>query len=145
MKIAAHVSERVMHQWPPQYWLELFQKATKNGHDVYVFSGEPNVMLEFKNPRIHNHTQVCDEDAVSVIADCDVFVGPLLHFYQAAKERGVRTVGLLTSSVAGEGVKATIPCAGCLESLGKRVDCHWGDELCQWHVTPNDVLEAIGN
>jgi len=143
VKIAAHVTERVMHQWPPTYWAEFFRKATKQGHEVYVFSGEPNIRVEMKNDKIYDRTQVCDEDAIKEIATCDIFVGPLLHFYRAASSNGVRTVGILTASVDGEGVKSTLPCTGCLQSLGERVDCHWGDELCQWQVTPNMVMEAI--
>jgi hypothetical protein len=140
MKIAIHVTEKVMHQWPIDYWAEFIRKATKNGHEVYAFSGEPNVVIQLKNDHVFDRTQVCDEDARREIASCDVFVGPLLHFYGLAP----KNVGILTSSFAGEGVRATIPCAGCRESLGERVDCHWGDELCQWHVTPNDVLKAAG-
>ena len=144
MKIAIHVSEKVGHTWPPAYWADFIRKCTRKGHEVYVFSGEDNVNLQLKNERVFDCTKLREDEAREEIASCDVFVGPVLHFYKSARESGVRTVGILTSITDAEGVKATIPCAGCIDSIGARPDCHWGDELCQWHVTPNDVAEAVG-
>lgn len=144
MKIAIHVTEKVGHTWPVQYWAEFIRKSTKAGHEVRCFSGEPNVVIKLKNDLFKDYTQVQDDQAYQLLSECDLYVGPVLRFHAKAKELSIRTVCLLTSSFAGEGVKSTIPCAGCLESIGDRPDCHWGDELCQWHVTPNDVLEAVG-
>jgi hypothetical protein len=143
MRIGIHVTEKVKHSWPVTYWTEFIRKATKAGHEVLCFSGEPNVVIQLKNTKFFDYTHEEDNHAFELLATCDLYVGPVLRFHDKAKELGIKTVCILTSSFTGVGVKSTIPCAGCIESIGERPDCHWGDELCQWHVTPNDVLWAV--
>ena len=46
MKIAIHLTERVMFTWPMTYWIELVQKLTDAGHDLYALSDEQNVANE---------------------------------------------------------------------------------------------------
>jgi len=143
MKVAIHVSERVKHAWPIEYWSDFIRKMTKEGHEIHAFSNEPNVKIAPGNPLVFDHTDLHDKDEVLAIAECDVFVGPVLEYYRIAEKEGVRLIGILGPTLKGEGVKATLPCAGCMENIHDMVDCRWGDEICQWHVSPNDIIGAI--
>ena len=143
MKIAIHLTERVTHRWPIEYWIELIHKLTKLGHEIYAVSDEPNVRIDDKNPLMFDRTHLSDELSKLVIAKCDVYVGPPLKYYDMAKELGIRTVGFLGSTFKGEGVKTTAPCGGCKENIPDTIDCIFEDEVCFWEITPNDVMEAV--
>ena len=144
MKIAIHITERVKHAWPIEYWTEFILKMTKAGHEIHAFSNEPNVKLTPGNPLVFDHTDLRDLNERLEIAKCDVYVGPVLEYYRMAKKAGLRLVAILGPTLKGEGVAATIPCAGCIENIHDMIDCRWGDEICQWHVSPNDIIAAIG-
>ena len=143
LKIAVHLTERVMFAWPLDYWTELVRKLTDAGHDLYALSDELNVGNESKNPRFHDRLHLSDEESRKVIADCDVFIGPPLKYYGMAKELGVKTVALLGATFKGDGVRTTNICGGCLDKLENKTDCVFSDELCYWEVTPNDVIAAL--
>ncbi len=143
MRIALHFTERVMYQWPLSYWIELVQKLTDAGHDLYALSDEPNVGNNSKNPKLHDCLHLSDEESRKVVAECDLFIGPPLKYYDMAKELGVRTVALLGATFKGDGVRTTNICGGCLDKLEGRNDCNFGDELCYFEITPNDVIAAI--
>ena len=143
MKIALHVTERVMFQWPVIYWIELVKKLTAAGHNLYALSDEDNVSHDSKNPLFHDRLHLSDDESRKVIAECDAFIGPPLKYYRMAEELGVRTIGILTSTFKGEGVRTTTVCGGCLDHLDSKVDCNWGDEICGYEVTPNDVIAAL--
>ena len=143
MKIAVHLSERVFFSWPLPYWTELVKKLTDKGHDLYALSDEVNVTNESKNPRFRDRLHLSDEESRKVIAECDVFIGPPLKYYDMAVGSGVRVIGLLTSTFKGEGVRTTNICGGCLDKLADKTDCNWNDEICGWELTPNDVIAAL--
>jgi len=143
MRIACHVSNRVFHTWPAEYWYEFIEKATKAGHDIYVFSDESGVLLDVKNPHVYSLIGLTDDEERQGMEVCDVFVGPKLRYYHMADEFGLKMVGLLGATLDGCGVKSTHPCAGCLDKLENQVDCYFADELCYTEITPNDVLAAL--
>ena len=143
MKIAAHVTEKLMFAWPLDYWIEFFRKATDKGHEVYIVGDDDYVEIQDKNPLLFDRLRIGDDLSKKTIAKCDVFVGPPLKYYEMAKDTGVRAIGLLGASLKGEGVASTTPCAGCLEGLQDVNDCYWGDCLCMWEIPPNDVLEVL--
>lgn len=143
MKIAAHLTEKVMFRWPVGYWVELIHKLTKAGHDIYCFSDEYTVDIKDNNPRLHNRLHLSDEDSEKEIAKCDVFIGPPLKYYDMAKRNGLELVGLLAATLNGEGVKSTTQCAGCLDNLQGMIDCLWKDEICLLEITPNDVMNHL--
>ena len=143
MRLAIHVTERVFHRWPAEYWIEFIRKATAAGHDIYVFTDDALVSLDTRNPKVYNLIGLSDKEERQGMKDCDVFVGPKLKYYRLAEELGVRTVGLLGATLDGEGVKSPHPCAGCLDKLENQTDCFFGDEFCLLEVTPNMVLAAI--
>lgn len=143
MKIALHFTERVCFMWPMSYWIELVQKLTDAGHNLYALSDEPNVGNNSKNPKLHDRLHLSDEESRKVIAECDLFIGPPLKYYDMAKELGVRTIALLGATFKGDGVRTTNICGGCLDKLEGRNDCNFGDELCMWELLPNDVIAAL--
>lgn len=143
MKIAIHLTERVMYAWPLEYWIELVKKLTDLGHELYALSDEPNVKNESKNPKFHDRLNLPDDESRKVLAECDLFIGPPLKYYRMAEELGVRVIGLLGATFKGEGVRTTNICGGCLDKLENKVDCVFYDELCYHEITPNDVIAAI--
>jgi hypothetical protein len=143
MKIAVHLTERVCYEWPLAYWVELVRKLTDAGHDLYALSDEPNVTNESKNPKFHDRLHLSDDESRKVIADCELFIGPPLKYYDMAKDIGVRTIALLGATLKGDGVQTTAICGGCLDKLENKNDCIFEDELCYWELSPNDVISAI--
>lgn len=143
MKIAIHLTERVMFQWPLTYWVELVRKLTDLGHDVYALSDEPNVTNQSDNPKFHARLHLSDEESRKVISECDVFIGVPLKYHDMAKDLGVRTIALLGATFKGDGVKTTMICGGCLDKLENKVDCNFEDEICYSEITPNDVIAAL--
>jgi len=143
MKVAIHLTERVTYRWPIEYWVELIRKLTAKGYEVYAVSDEPNVRIDDKNPLLFDRLHLSDDLSKKAIAKCDAFVGAPLKYYDMAKEVGVRTIGLLCSTLKGDGVKTTVPCAGCRENMQNINDCIYEDELCGYELTPNDVLEVL--
>lgn len=142
-RIAAHVTERVFHTWPASYWAEFLRKATAAGHDVYVFSDDALVSVDTKNPKVYSLIGLSEKEIHDGLEACQVFVGPKLRYYHLAKHLGLKMVGLLGATLEGEGVKSPHPCAGCLDKLENQTDCFWGDEVCLYEVTPNDVMNAL--
>jgi hypothetical protein len=125
MRVCAYKSEKVMAKWPPEYWEELSRKLSERGHTLFAITDETG-----------------PEEAGRIIADCDVYVGPLGAFYEQAA--GKRRVGLLGPTLKGDGVQSTTLCAGCIDKIQPTpVDCHFKDELCFWEITPNDVLANL--
>ena len=143
MRIAVHLTERVMFCWPATYWTELIKKLTDAGHDLYALSDETNVSNASQNPRLHDRLHLSDEESRKVIAECDVFIGPPLKYHDMAKELGVKTIALLGATLKGDGVRTTTVCGGCLDKLDNKVDCNWGDEICYYEILPNDVIAAL--
>lgn len=143
MRIAVHLTERVMFSWPMAYWIELVKKLTDAGHDLYAISDEYNVGNNSTNPKFHDRLHLSDDESRKVIADCDVFIGPPLKYYDMAKELGVRTVAILGATLKGDGVKTSNICGGCLDKLENKNDCNFDDEICYWEVTPNDIIAAL--
>ena len=127
MKVCVHKGCRVMETWPPAYCDELFAKLIDKGHRPFVVTDDLD-----------------DEKARETIAMCDYFVGTPTKYLDMAKELKVKTVALLGPTLKGEGVKAPIVCAGCLDKIDpKPVDCFFSDEICFLEISPNDVLEAL--
>ena len=143
MKICIHLTERVTYKWPIEYWIELIGRLTHLGHEIYAVSDEDNVRIDDKNPLLFDRLHLGDELSKTVIAKCDVFVGPPLKYYDMAKELGIRTVAFLGSTFKGEGVKTTAQCGGCRENIKNVNDCIFEDELCYWEITPYDVMEEV--
>lgn len=143
MKIAIHLTERVMFCYPMEYWVELVRKLIDRGHEIYAFSDEPNVASEYKNEHFHSRLHLPEAKARKAMSECDLFIGVPLRYYGMAKELGIRTIGILGSTFKGEGVRTTNVCGGCLDKLSNKTDCIFQDEICYWEVTPADILNAI--
>jgi len=143
MRIAIHVTERVMFTWPSSYWAELIRKVTKSGHEVYVFSDDTNLSWDLKNDKVYNLIGLSEKEERDGMEACEVYVGPPLKYYDMAKSFGIRTIALLGATLNGEGVKTSNVCGGCLDKLDNKVDCTFGDEFCYYEITPNDVLEVL--
>lgn len=143
MRIAAHLTEKLMYRWPVSYWVELIHKLTKQGHHVYAVSDEYTVAIKDDNPLLHNCLHLPDEQTEKVIAGCDLYIGVPGKYYDMAKRNGVRVVGLLGATKKGEGVVSSSQCAGCTDLMPNRIDCLWADELCMFEITPNDVLRQV--
>src|SRR5574341_54713 len=116
---------------------------TGKGHEIHAFSDEPNVVIDTSNPLLVDRTQLPDSVAAREIGNCDVYTGPVLKYYAMAKKAGIRAVAILGPTLKAEGVKATLPCVGCIDTMENRLDCFWHDEICQYHVTPNDLIKEI--
>jgi ADP-heptose:LPS heptosyltransferase len=143
MKIAAHVTEKVMFSWPVEYWVEFFRKVTRDGHEVYIVGEDDYVEIRDKNPLLFDRLRMGDEVSRQVISKCDVFVGPPLKYYEMAKDAKVRTVAMLGATFKADGVKSSTQCAGCLDHLENVNDCLWEDSLCMWEIPPNDILKEV--
>jgi hypothetical protein len=143
MRIAVALTEKLMYQWPLEYWVELIHKLTVVGHTVCAYSDEPHISISDQNPLLQNRLCLPDSVSEKEIAGCDLFIGPPLKYYEMAKRNGVRAIGLLGATFRGEGVKTPMSCGGCLDQLGPQADCFWGDESCYYEITPNDVIAAI--
>lgn len=141
MRIAVHVTDRVKHRWPKEYWGELIRKLTARGHEVFMFSDDPHIRKDDENPLFHDRCRM--ENPKAELRTCDLFIGPALNFYRIAKEEGVRAIALLGPDADAEGVKATIHCVDCKAHSEETVDCFWNDELCMEHIQPNDVISAM--
>ena len=127
LKVVVHTGTKVMEAWPTPYCEELFEKLIAKGHRAFVVTDD----LE-------------DEKARSTIEGCDYFVGTPGKYLDMAKELQVKTVALLGPTLKGEGVKSPIVCAGCLDKIDpKPIDCFFGDELCAYEITANDVMEVL--
>ena len=141
MKIAVHITEKLMYDWPLEYWLELLGKLTKSGHEVYLYSDELTVNINSENPRLHDRLHLSDEEAETSIKQCDLFIGFPLKYAGMAANCGVKTILMLGATNKGDGVKTTAPCGGCVDNVPGQNDCMYaGDQLCLWEITPNDVM-----
>ena len=144
LKIAAHITQKLMYDWPLIYWLELLGKLTKEGHDVYLFSDELPVQIKDSNPKLHDRLHLPDEQSEEEISTCNIFIGFPLKYAEMAKRKGVKTVLLLAATNKGHGVKTSVPCGGCIDNVPGQNDCMFGgDQLCLWEITPNDVMAAV--
>lgn len=143
MKICAYITNRVMWTWPADYWRELFHKLTKRGHEVYVISDDPEVVVNDTNPKVFNCTGKAATEADEVVSSCDMYVGVPTRWYELAGFLGKNRIALCGPRIVEDGIVADTPCAGCIDKLGVRTDCNWGDELCYRQITPNDVMGAI--
>jgi ADP-heptose:LPS heptosyltransferase len=142
-KIAAHITERLMYDWPQIYWMELLQKLTRQGDDVYLFSDELPVQIKDTNPKLHDRLHLPDAESEAAIGECDLFIGFPLKYADMAKRKGVKTI-LLQAATNGPGVKTSVPCGGCRDNVPGQNDCMFGgDGLCLWEITPNDVMAAV--
>ena len=127
MNVCLHQGTKVMESWPTPYCEELFAKLIDRGHRAFVVTDD-----------------LTDDKARETIAMCDYFVGVPTKYLQMSKELKVKTVALLGPTLKGEGVRAPIVCAGCLDKIDpKPIDCFFEDEICLYEVTANDVLEAL--
>ena len=141
MKIAVHITEKLMYDWPLCYWKELLGKLTKAGHDVYLFSDELTVRIDDSNPKLHDKLHLPDDQSEEEIGKCDLFIGFPLKYARMAAKCGVKTILMLGATNKGDGVKTTAPCGGCVDNVPGQNDCMYaGDQLCLWEITPNDVM-----
>jgi ADP-heptose:LPS heptosyltransferase len=124
MIVALYVSKRVFRAWPDEYVKELVGKLIARGDRVFI--------VEDDAPE--------NED---VITNCDLFVGVPGEYAELAKAKGKRVIHLLGPTLRGEGVVSPIICAGCLDKMEGKQDCFFGDEICMYEITPNDVLGAM--
>ncbi len=140
-KIAVHLTERVMFEWPAEYWVELLHMLTKSGHEVYAFSDETNVQINDDNPLLFDRCRMPDDIAEREVAKCDLFIGTPLKYYEMARRNSVKTLCILGATKKGEGIVSPIQCAGCKDTMPELNDCYWNDENCYWEITPIDVME----
>ena len=126
MKVAIHVTEKMFQKWPDEYCAELTQKLLDKGHRVFYVKDD------------------IPEDANrKVIEEADLFIGAPSGYTFYAKQEGVRVIELLGPTLKGEGVKSPTVCHGCIDRTDNRNDCFFGDEICMWEITPNDILEVL--
>lgn len=126
MKIAIYPTEKIFSKWPDSYWGELTDKLLKKGHRVFIINDE--------NPKDKN-----DE----ILSDCDLYIGAPGEYYDLARDKCIRVIGLLGATRNGEGVISTAPCAGCIDVMPDVVDCIWHDDLCMMMITPNDIIGVL--
>ena len=136
MRVAVHITDRVLFTWPQEYWSELIGDLVKDGHDVFVFTDDKHINLAIENPKVHKCFNFTDEEVKEVIAQCDVFFGVPLRFSDISKVAGIRIINLLGSTSNGTGIVSPLVCQGCLDKGNSEIDCIFTDELCYWRITP---------
>jgi len=132
-----------MWTWPADYWSEFLKYLVDDGHEVFVFTDEDHVNINIKHEKVHKCFGLDEQQAEEIVSKCDVYVGVPLHFCTVAEKHGLKTLRILGATLEGEGVKATVPCAGCLDKLDSPVDCSFADELCYLEITPYWLKEEF--
>ena len=144
MKIALHITDQILWTWPPEYWSELIKMLINDEHELYVYTDEKHLRLQFSSSKIKTFIAKTQNEYEESMKECSVFVGSPLKFSKIADKCELKVINFLGATSCGIGVRSLMPCVGCLDQ-NKTIDCQYHDELCMTGITPFMVKREIDN
>ena len=140
------LSAQPVKNWPVAQWLKLIPELARRGTLVHLGDGREPAL-----PQTKNFTgSLSKRESMALLAECDLFVGPVTFLMHAANGLDVPAVVIFGGShtPANSGyaeninLYAELPCSGCWLSGHPGSECP-NNLACMAAISPAAVLAAV--